>query len=272
MMMKSIRDICCTLLFCAAAIQGDALKDSDMDGVPDSIDVCNHTPFYDTVNRYGCSVKRLVLPDEKDSHSLDLMISYGMLEDIYQKGDWQYLARVEMSYYQKSWIYTLKSSYFSNENQYEIDNTTIGVKKRYFISDTLRITSGIGARIPLNANTDITLSQSATYYLSETRLCFAGGSYTFVNDKNDKDEEPVQNQYTLFLGGGYFMTKNLYGSLSVSRIGSRLKTIGTYNSVTTTLFYQINSKWFTSLVYSYKILEENQNSSNIYLKLGYTFW
>lgn len=243
-----------------------------MDGVPDATDVCNYTPFFDTVNKHGCSVKRLILPDEKDSHSLDVILSYGVLEDIYEKAQWQQTAKVEFNYYQKSWIYTLKSSYFSQENQYEIDNTTIGLKKQFHINNDIRITSGIGACIPFNVNTDITLSQSVTYYPIDTLLYFAGGSYTFVNEKRDSEEEPVKNYFTFYLGGGYFIAKNLYGSLTISHAKSKFKSQEAFESISTTLFYQIDKTWFTSLTYAYKILEENHNSNNIYLKLGYTFW
>jgi len=36
-------------------------KDSDMDGVIDKRDRCKHTPFFDQVDRRGCTVKTLVV-------------------------------------------------------------------------------------------------------------------------------------------------------------------------------------------------------------------
>jgi len=47
------------LLGAAALICFGAVKDSDLDGVPDNLDKCPNTPFLETVNKYGCSTTQL---------------------------------------------------------------------------------------------------------------------------------------------------------------------------------------------------------------------
>ena len=40
-------------------------KDSDMDGIIDRKDKCKHTPFFDIVDRKGCTVKSLAARGRK---------------------------------------------------------------------------------------------------------------------------------------------------------------------------------------------------------------
>ena len=53
--MKKILLIGALALSCFAA-------DSDLDGVPDNLDLCPNTPFLETVNKNGCSTSQLKKP------------------------------------------------------------------------------------------------------------------------------------------------------------------------------------------------------------------
>ncbi len=49
------------LLLTLHSIASNSFKDSDMDGVIDKRDRCKHTPFFDLVDRRGCTIKTLVV-------------------------------------------------------------------------------------------------------------------------------------------------------------------------------------------------------------------
>ena len=53
--MKKLISLGAFALLCYAG----AVKDSDLDGVPDSLDMCPNTPFLETVNTSGCSAAQL---------------------------------------------------------------------------------------------------------------------------------------------------------------------------------------------------------------------
>lgn len=255
------------------SIWSGSVNDYDMDGVPNNIDVCNHTPFFDTVNKQGCSTKRLILPDEKESNSLDIIFGYGLLNKDDIDGNRQYKSKVELDYYHNNWIYGLKSGYINSESKNSMIDTLLNIKKRFQLNQNLKFTTGLIFSLPTydckGNRTDYILSEALTYYPNNSVSLFLGGNYDIINDI--VDTEPIHNQYSYYLGGGYFFSQKLYSSLSFSHSNNKFIEKGDINRLNSTLFYKIDNDWFSSLSYSHEILNDDTRYS-LSLKVGFTVW
>lgn len=248
-------------------------QDYDMDGVPDSIDVCTHTPFFNKVNKNGCSTKRLILPENKDNYNLDIIFDYGLAhnddsierENISQN-------QIELNYYHNSWIYTLKTGYLRSKAWSDIDDTSLSIKRHFQFDKNIILATGINIKFPTHNfegnRLDYELSQDLNYYPIDNISLFLGGKYSFINDKSEK--EIIEDEYSYYLGMGYFISQDIYTNLSYSSTKSKFKRQHLIHLLGTTTFYQINKKWFSSLTYSHEILDEDLHN-NLNFKLGYSF-
>jgi len=248
-------------------------QDYDMDGVPDTIDVCSHTPFFDKVDRYGCSIKRLILPEDKDNHNIDIIFHYGLIhnddsidrENLYGTG-------VELDYYRNSWIYTIKSGYLRAKAWSDLDDTTLSIKKHFQPKQNIKLTTGMGVEIPTHKfkgnRVDFSIIEHLNYYPNDNLSLFIGGTYTFINDISSNSD--IGNQYSYYFGLGYFISGSLYSNISYSTTDSKFQTQHLIHTIVTTIFYQINRKWFTSLSYGNEILDEDLHNS-VNFKIGYSF-
>jgi hypothetical protein len=248
--------------------------DFDMDGVPDGLDVCTHTPFLDEVNEKGCSVNRLMLPDEKENHSLDMIIGYGMThnEDIIGQ-ETQQSSKFELNYYTNNWIYTFGTGYFLDDDEFEMQDTLLSLKKRFTLTEKMKITTGVAVKLPTydfqGNKTDYTFSSVINYYPSEKWALYTGIDYTFINDQ--EYDTALQNSTTFYLGSGYFISKKLYANVSYGYSSGKFVNEHAIHTVGTTLFYQLHNQWFTTLSYSNEIFDEDLHN-DFKVKLGYTFW
>jgi len=256
------------------AIQADTIKDQDMDGVPDIIDKCPNTPFLNEVDKSGCANHILTLPEENDNRSLTLSLGYGFSnnEDFIDRRT-QYSSKFKLVYSLKEWSYSLRTEYLYLGNYQGLEDTTIKIKRKFRFSKSLKIGLGIGIKLPtfnfIGNHTDIILYHSLNYYPNTTLSYFMGYNYTFVND--DKIYTPLQNTNTLYLGSGYFFSKKFYANIAYSYSQSKFVSNTPAKSLTSTLFYRINKRWFTTLSYSHQIDDEDlHNSMNI--KFGYSIF
>lgn len=263
--------------------------DLDMDGVPDESDVCKHTPFLDEVNEKGCSINRLLLPEEKENDSLDLILGYSKIndEESLNRGK-ENSVHAEINYYNDNWIYRLGTSYFENRGKKEMEDTLIGVKKRFILTNDLKLTTGMTIKLPTynfqGNKTDLTFSTALNYYPLEKWAFYVGGYYTVVNDDDyieveddddDDDESPeivsLNNSSTFYVGTGYFFSKKLYANISYGYLASKFKAVESIETVRSTIFYQVNNQWFTTFSYSRELNTEDLNK-NFRFNLGYTLW
>jgi len=270
--MTKILLLCITLFTLGSAAQ--LSKDQDMDGVPDGIDKCINTPFLDEVNAAGCSTSTLISPEEKDNDSLDVTVTYGFSnnEDLVTR-DTQYTSKIQISYYLNNWSYSLRTGYFSSNNDSGLQDTTLKIKRKFKLTKSIKIGFGIGIKLPTydftGNNTDYTLYSSVIYYPVSDISLFAGASHTFINDT--EITTPLQDTNAFYIGSGYFFTKDFYANILYSEAESKFTTNHVTRSVMGTLYYRINDKWFTTLSYSHEIFDEDlHNSLNI--KLGYSIW
>lgn len=248
--------------------------DYDMDGVPDDIDVCNYTPFFDRVNSNGCSINRLILPDDKDSNSIDIILGYNIShndespdkEDIYSSS-------ISLSYYNNGWIYGLKAGFLDEDGKDKADDTNINIKKIVQLNKNFRFTTGIFVDIPTNDfdgnKIDYGISEAINYYISDDVSIFTGGKYTIINDEDEL--ENIHNQFNMYMGVGYFISKKVYANLYYENDRSKFYVKHRINSLNTSIFYQFNENWFTSIKYIQEIFDEDLHN-NIDFQIGYTFW
>jgi len=248
--------------------------DYDMDGVPDDIDVCNYTPFFDRVGSNGCSINRLILPNEKDSNSIDVVLGYNIShndespdeEDIYSSS-------ISVSYYSNSWIYGIKAGFLDKEDRDNADDTTINIKKIVQLDKSFRFTTGFFIDIPTNNydgnRVDYGISEAINYYILDDISIFLGGQYTIVNDKDELED--IHNQFNSYIGVGYFVSKKIYINLYYENDRSKFYVKHRINTLNSSLFYQFNRDWFGSIKYIHEILDEDLHN-NINFQIGYTFW
>jgi len=151
------------------SIYSEVIKDYDMDGVPDTIDVCNYTPFFDKVDKSGCSTKRVILPEDKDNHSLDIIFDYGLShnDDTINRENIS-KTQIELNYYHNSYIYSLKTGYLKSKNWSDIDDTLLGIKRHFQFSKNIRLTTGLDIKAPTydfkGNRFDYGFSQDLNYY------------------------------------------------------------------------------------------------------------
>jgi hypothetical protein len=248
-------------------------KDQDMDGVPDTIDQCLNTPFLNEVNDKGCSTTTLLFPEEGDSGSLDVSFGYGYSnnEELVDR-DTQHTTKFQINYYLNNWSYSLRTGYFSTDDDSGIQDTTLKIKRKFKLTKSLKVGLGAAVKLPTydftGNKTDYTLYASIIYYPESALSVFAGVSHTFINDEDIIT--PLQDINTFYIGSGYFFTKDLYANIAYSYAQSKFTTNDPAHSIISTLLYKINNKWFTTLSYSHQIEDELKNSVSI--KFGYSIW
>lgn len=251
----------------------ESAKDQDMDGVPDTIDECTDTPFLNEVNAKGCSTNTLIFPQERDNGSLDIAFGYGFNNNDEQVDrDTQYESNFYISYYLNNWSYTLRTSYFTMDDDIGMQDSLLKIKRKFRLTEYLKVSLGAGVELPTydftGNNTDYTLYGSIIYYPKSALSLFAGLSHTFIQD--EEITIPLQDTNILYLGSGYFFTKDFYVNLAYSYTKNKFTVNHPAHSIGSTLFYQINEKWFTTLSYSHEIEDELSNSAGI--KFGYRIW
>jgi hypothetical protein len=244
-----------------------------MDGVPDNLDQCKNTPFLDEVNEQGCSTNTLIFPQERDNGSLDMTMGYGFNnnEDDINR-DTQYAAKFLVSYYLNDWSYSLRTGHFNADTDSGMLDTTLKIKRKFKLNESLKLSLGAGIRLPTydftGNKTDYTLYSSIIHYPRSALSLFAGATYTLIND--EEVITPLQDIGTFYLGSGYFFTKDLYANIAYSYVENKFTTNHAAHSIMSMLYYRINDKWYTTLSYSHQIEDELYNSLNV--KFGYSIW
>jgi len=251
-----------------------SINDQDFDGVPDSMDKCPNTPFLNQVNANGCTTTILRIPQEVESDNLTVTLAHGhsINEDIAGKEE-QYTTKLQLSYYYDNWTYSIRTGYYDYAGENGLTDTTLKVKKRITLNDTLKLGLGIGVKLPtydfVGNKTDVTLHTSLNYYPTTKLSFFSGFNYTFIND--EQITTPLQNTNNVYLGAGYFFSNDFYANFTYTNTASKFIKEHRAHSLGTLVYYKINKKCFTTISYSHDILDDDlHNSFNI--KIGYNFW
>jgi hypothetical protein len=261
-------------------LSAEVLKDSDLDGVRDSMDLCPHTSFLDEVDKDGCTINRLISQQERHRDKLDIAIGYGFShnEDLLER-DRQYNTHLQVSYYVDNWNYTLRTGYFSSDKDSGLQDTMFKIKYKYKPYTSLKVSLGVGIKFPtydfVGNEVDYTLYSSLTYYFKSPFSLFGGMSYTFVNDKdftNAKGElVPLQNTNVFYTGSSYSITEDIYANLSYSYAENKFTVNHDEQNIIATLFYKIDERWFTTLSYSHQIEDDDLHNA-LRMKIGFILW
>ena len=94
---------------------------------------------------------------------------------------------------------------------------------------------------------DIKLLSSIGYYKSKNSSYFGGIDYTVIRDRSGINK--LRNRYTIYLGSRYFFNKDLYANITYSYHKTKFLNEDGQNSLGTTIYYQFNKKYFTTLSY-----------------------
>jgi len=277
------------LLLLITTSQAEPIQDSDFDGVSDTLDECPNTPFLCEVNSKGCTISILTLPSETENESLTASLGYGYStnEDLIDR-EIQRNTNVQLNYYKNNWSYSLHSGYYTHNDHDGILDTTINIKKRIKLESNLVWGIGGGLKLPTHDykgnRVDIFTKTSIHYYPTTQLSYFSGYSFTrigdirqpmeldIITDNNEsKESTALQNIHKFYVGVGYFITSDFYASLSYNLEESKFKDEHNIQAISSTLYYKINEKWFTSLYYKRQIADEDIHD-NLIFKIGYHIW
>jgi hypothetical protein len=249
------------------------MQDQDFDGVPDIYDQCKNTPFLNQVDQTGCTTKILKLPEQTQTHGLTITIknAYSTNQELISQKN-QYNTQFKLTYYYQNWSYSLRSGYYLDTQHQRSTDTSLRIKKRIRISPKANIGLSASINLPtydvIGNKTDYTLSGSFNYYASDAHSFFAGYGHTFIHDISSF--APTQDTNYFYLGTGYFMTNHLYMNLSYNYSQVKFTSLHPEHTLGTTIYYKINTKWFTTFSY-HKKLDQHVHDSFSWT-IGYIVW
>jgi len=234
-----------------------AFKDSDLDGVEDSVDRCPNTPLLELVDRFGCPLRK---------EKLYLRLGGGFLRD----------GREERVYGLTSLAYSLEGFYLSFTLRYYTysrlhgrgmgDSTLFLGYSRYvgrvYLLPGVRVKIPTGDREFSTGEFDYTPSLVLDYLLDGFDV-FLYGSYTFRGEKRLRDT------LTLSGGVGAELTGNLYVSASYDVSQSAVRS-GSNRYLSLFMLYDITESLYTTVTYSRGLNREAIDHSGS-LRLGIRF-
>ena len=263
-----------TLLLIGLTLPLMAFKDHDFDGVADEEDACPNTPFLAHVSSNGCTVKILTLPSETESDSLQAVLGYGVInnEDLFGRDELK-SSTLQINYYKDNWSYSASiGRYEYADNQGTLDST-LKVKKRFTLLPSLKLGVGGGIKLPTydfqGNKIDYIVYGSLTYYPIKSLSLFTQFKHTFVED--EEVNARLQDSEYITGGLGYFMTRKFYVNAAYTEGRNKFASQHDIKSISSTLYYKFNKKWFALFSYNQEI--EDEDAHDTYnLKVGYKVW
>jgi predicted porin len=251
--------------------------DSDMDGVDDAQDQCRNTPFSDLVNASGCTIRSL-----QSSDHYDIIVGAGYSQINYasqEKADTT-TQTLQADYFNGNIWVQLAGSYFQSSSpsftQSGLGDTLIALYYKSPFDNGFTVQTGVGILLPTynsgyhNEAIDYQGSINAQYDLSDNTNLFAGYSYTLVNDTNIPNTVQYQNTQSFYAGAGYAFNDATRLSASYAQAQSMYIGTSTIKTASASLFYQLNTHWFTMLDYRYG-LSDSASDHDGSVRLGYYF-
>jgi len=282
-------------------IYAQEINDADLDGVPDTIDRCPNTPFLCEVDKTGCITTVLTLPFETEKESLNITLGYGFSSNNDLKNrEVQHNTKVKINYYLNSWGYTLQTGYYTHKQEDGALDTVVRLRKRMKLNSKVALSLGVGLRLPsydFDGNKIDELLYGSLHYYHTSSLSFFGGyNFTHIGDDevetvlpetpsddknsdgttekdgNEKNNyEGLQNTHKFYIGTGYFFTENFYMNIIFSDESNKFISEHHIRSITSSIYYNIDSKWFTTLYYKREVLDEDLHD-NLLFSIGYRLW
>ncbi len=176
--MKKVLMVC----FCVVAIVANEYNDDDLDGVPNNLDRCPHTPFSDIVDEYGCSIERLIRPKK-----YDIYFEYLYVKDRTKQTFKEHDYILSATFYHKNFDLSINGNYFHNSSKEGFSDTNIKFEYRFTPTPMWDLYAGVGVDLPTynrNGNFfDYDLYLDNEYYYNGIKFLF-GGYYSFTRDKH----------------------------------------------------------------------------------------
>jgi len=259
-----------------------AYADNDLDGVEDSLDRCPNSAMTDIVDIQGCPLKSLV-----SEHHFDIIVGASYEEE----RDIEFVDKIrttteslQIDYYYKNFSLQMMSSYYQTDIDYDgtlsdtddsgMNDTTIAAFYQVLATPSFAVRLGAGVILPTY---DSSLDNESTDYLASINLSYAfddfsvfgGYTYTIINDD---DVGFIQYQDTNAISGGvgYYISPEIYASLSYFRSDSIYKDVDDTESASAYVFYSLTPNWFTTVSYS-KGFSDPTSDDYVALRVGYYF-
>ncbi|SMC10010.1 hypothetical protein [Nitratiruptor tergarcus] len=211
------------LFFILTTLFANEYHDEDLDGVPDRLDRCPHTPFSDIVDEYGCSIERLIKPKQYEWY---VEYIYAKDKDVIDFSEHDYLFYLTL--YKGRFDVSITALYFDNASASGFSDTNIKLEYRFTPTPMWDLYVGVGVDLPLYNQEgnffDYDIYISSEYYYLGYKL-FVGGYYTYTRDKISSHR--LQNPYSTYAGiemyngkysidFAYLYTKSKFGAYSNS--------------------------------------------------------
>ncbi len=208
------------LVILLVTLGANEYNDDDLDGVPNEVDRCPHTPFSDIVDEYGCSIERLIKPKKFECY----------FEYLYAKNDDPKFSEndylVGLTFYKDRFDLSITSFYFDNTSKHGFSDTNVKLEYRFSPSPLLDVYLGGGVQLPIynmhGNRVDWDLSLSYEYYRWGYKF-FGGVLHTWTSDRYQG--ERLKNSISGFLGItqyyksfsfelSYFYNKSKFGNIN----------------------------------------------------------
>jgi len=238
-----------------------ASVDSDMDGVDNDVDQCPNTPFFELVDKTGCTTRKLSV---KEEYHFDIMLGAGYVET--NNGTSDTLVSFMADYYYKNFIVTLFTQSYSQNNTYAGNDLYLSVNYKLTM-DNVTLKFGPGMVLPIASDssneTDYFLNVNMNYKIDKFDMNLYY-KYTFMNDALTRDID------TKAVSIGYYVSDKTYLNLAYSREKSVYSGIEEIENAAFMVNYAVNEHWFTNIRVSHGLSDSASDLSAI-VTLGYYF-
>ncbi len=242
-------------------VQLSASVDNDMDGVDNDMDRCPNTPFFELVDKTGCTTKKITAK-EKDHYDIMLGAAYVKMNT----GETDILVSFVADYYYENLIFTLFTQPYSQQDTYDGVDFYLSVNYK-IIMDNFTIKLGPGVVLPVNAHsnaeTDYFFNVNLNYKIDKFDLNFYY-KYTYMNDML------TQNIDTKVVSIGYYLFDTTYANVSYSTEKSIYKGIEDIENAALILNHAFTEHWFANVRFT-SGLSDSANDSSATINLGYYF-
>ncbi len=234
-----------------------AFRDSDLDGVEDSVDRCPNTPILELVDRYGCPLRR---------EKIYLRVGAGFFRDRLEERVYG-LASVAYALGGFYTSLTLRYYTYSRLHGKGMGDSTLFLGYSSYVGQ-LYLMPGLRVRVPTGdrgfstESLDLTPSLVADYALNSFDL-FVYSSYTF------RGSDRLRNTLTLSGGVGRELTRDLYASVSYDLSQSAVRN-GYNRYLSLFLLYNLTRSLYTTLSYSMGLNDDAVDHSAT-IRLGIRF-
>ncbi len=242
-------------------VQLSASADNDMDGVDNNMDRCPNTPFFELVDKTGCTTKKITAK-EKDHYDIMLGAAYVKMNT----GETDILVSFVADYYYENLIFTLFTQPYSQQDTYDGTDFYLSVTYKV-IMDNFTIKLGPGIVLPVNAassaETDYYLNVNLNYKIDKFDMNLYY-KYTYMNDLF------TQNTDTKIVSIGYYLFDTTYVNLLYSTEKSIYKGNEDIENAALILNHAVTEHWFMNLRFTYG-LSDSANDFSTTVNLGYYF-